>query len=237
MTIIFPVAGKGTRFFPKTLEKPKCILPIRNKLMIQWALSSIYSENAQIIIISHEQQGNIIQDTLSPIISNACFIKQQSPLEGAAHTVNQAKKMIKDKNDIVIVDCDIHAKSHYSNKDWQSFDEDGSVLTFYSQKPTKSYVKLEDSIITEAIEKKVISNQAIGGIFHFRNGNVLLEAIDQVINNKAKTKGEYYVSTVLNAYINLGQKLISFPAEKFYDLGMPEGADEFEKLDNEEING
>ncbi|MGB2227715.1 MAG: sugar phosphate nucleotidyltransferase, partial [Parvibaculales bacterium] len=37
-TVVFPVAGMGTRFLPATKAVPKEMLPVVDKPLIQWAV-------------------------------------------------------------------------------------------------------------------------------------------------------------------------------------------------------
>lgn len=235
MIIVFPVAGRGSRFYPESANLPKCLIPVRGKLMIEWALDTIFHEGVNILVIYHKEQLPLIKVALKCILPQAILFEQKTQLLGPADSVYQAREHFVHEKDVVIVDSDIYANSTYRHEGWQNFDGDGSVLTFTSQDSSKSYVRLEDGYVVEAAEKKVISDQAIGGIYHFRDSKAFVAAIEEEIKKEQACKGEFYLSGALQIYLKKHPKIIAYKAASFYDFGMPEGVKNFEQLAEEVI--
>ena len=233
MKIILPVAGKGSRFYPQSAVVPKCLLPVRGKLMIEWALSSIWHRTEDVIVIFHADQLPLIAHALRGLLPRAELVEQTEPLQGAAHTVFQANGAWKHHRDVVIVDCDIHALSSYCSQKWTDFRGNGSVLSFSSACPSKSYIlEGEGGYVRQIVEKQVVSSRAVGGIYHFRSGMELYQAMEKQIAMNQMVKGEFYVSETVNIYLEKNPQYRHFQAIRFHDIGTPENVRLFEALDD-----
>lgn len=235
MKIIFPVAGLGSRFHPHSSVLPKCLLPVRKRLMLEWAMESIWHQAEDVVFICHRRQQPLISDTLAGLVPRATVVIQTENLKGVSHTLLQAADLWRDSTDVVVVDCDIYADSDYRQKGWQALGADGSVLTFNSSSPAKSYVQIGDGRILRAVEKQVISNWAIGGIYHFRSGAGLLDALEKQIKQQKQVDSEYYLSIALDIYRRRFPNIVPMPAKKFHDLGTPETVAKFESLCEDDL--
>ena len=71
------------------------------------------------------------------------------------------------------------------------------------------------------IEKEVISDIAVSGVYFIKNASKFIEASKSVINNNIRQKGEFYVSSALKIMIEKGLKLGIYYAESIM-LGTPE---------------
>jgi len=229
MKIIVPVAGRGRRFYPKSAYLPKCLIPVRGRLMIEWALDSIWHAPEDTIVIYHRTQRPLIVHALRGLLPQANLVEQTEPPEGPAHTVYQARDSWKNDHDVVVVDCDVYSISHYHRKGWPDFSGDGSVLTFRCLCPSKSYIKVRKGYVTTVAEKEVISDLAVGGIYHFRNGDGLHSALRDQLGSAQKIDGEFYLSGAVNNYLRHFPRFLHFPAESFHDLGSPRGVQAFER--------
>ena len=81
----------------------------------------------------------------------------------------------------------------------------------------------EDGFVTEAKEKEVISNNAVGGFYYFRTGKMFVEyAKNMVQQENMKSKGEYYICPVFNLLLEDGLKIGIDRNSKHIILGTPE---------------
>jgi UTP--glucose-1-phosphate uridylyltransferase len=118
--VVFPVAGRGTRFLPATKASPKEMLPIVDKPLIQYAVDEALSAGADTLIFitgsskraiedhfdSNPELEAVLQaqgkqellDTLRGILPNwaSCvYIRQSAPL-GLGHAVLCARPVVGD---------------------------------------------------------------------------------------------------------------------------------------------
>jgi len=103
-TVVIPIAGKGSRFFPITQTVSKEMLPIINRPMMDYVLEEFYEAGVtKIIFISSPYK----KDILEYYSKDFSFIKKQglqleiveqtTPL-GLGHAILQAKKILKGKD-------------------------------------------------------------------------------------------------------------------------------------------
>jgi len=117
-TVVFPVAGRGTRFLPVTKASPKEMLPIVDKPLIQYAVDEALSAGAENLVfitgsskraiedhfdsnpeleaVLHAQGKQELLDTLRGILpswASCVYIRQPAPL-GLGHAVLCARPVV-----------------------------------------------------------------------------------------------------------------------------------------------
>ncbi len=130
-TVVFPVAGRGTRFLPVTKASPKEMLPVVDKPLIQYAVDEALSAGAETLVFITGSSKRAIEDhfdkayeleaTLEasgklkllsyvqevvPKHVNCIYIRQAEPL-GLGHAVLCAKPVIQDEPFAVILADDL----------------------------------------------------------------------------------------------------------------------------------
>ena len=105
MKAVILAAGHGTRMRPYTFSKPKHLLPVANKPVIEYlidALKGIDVKNVQ-IVVGHLQEA--IRDYFgdgSKFGVNISYTEQTEKL-GLAHAVSHAKEFVKDSSFILLL--------------------------------------------------------------------------------------------------------------------------------------
>ena len=119
-TVVFPVAGRGTRFLPATKASPKEMLPIVDKPLIQYAVDEALSAGAESLVFITGSSKRAIEDhfdtdaelesvlqaqgkedllaTLHGILpswATCVYIRQSAPL-GLGHAVLCARPVVGD---------------------------------------------------------------------------------------------------------------------------------------------
>jgi UTP--glucose-1-phosphate uridylyltransferase len=120
-TVVFPVAGRGTRFLPATKASPKEMLPIVDKPLIQYAAEEALIAGAEKLVfvtgytkraiedhfdpdpeLEQELASKGRQDTLNtlrgivPSYASCIFIRQSAPL-GLGHAVLCSRPVVGDE--------------------------------------------------------------------------------------------------------------------------------------------
>jgi len=99
---------------------------------------------------------------------------------------------------------------------------DGGILTFKSDSPKHSFVKLTDGLISEVAEKKVISDIATVGIYYWKTGVSFIKSSEQMINKNIRTNNEFYLCPSYNELILNGGKVINHDVKQMVGMGTPE---------------
>ena len=107
--------------------------------------------------------------------------------EGAAITVLKAIEYINNDEPLMIANSDqwIDVDINEYLDDMQHRDLDGSMLTMKASDPKWSYAKVgNDNLVSEVVEKIVISDEATVGIYNFKKGKDFCHFADDMVKKK-----------------------------------------------------
>ena len=236
--LLLPIAGKGNRFVEKGYDIPKPLIPVSDgKILVEKSLESVNIDEANLIfIVRREHIDNFgIDSRLQQTFKNntVIIVSVDYDTEGALSSCLLAKDHIDNSLPLVIFTPDCLFEPAF-NIDRIPDEVSGAVATFTSSSPAHSYVILDDEgFVTKAAEKKVISNNAVGGLYYYKQGSLFVEYAEESVNKKDKTKGEYYICPVYNLLIRDGHKVIVDRNTEHFILGTPEGLEDYKtKLEN-----
>ena len=233
MNIIIPIGGKGERFLNKGYDKPKHLITILNKPMISYLLDNLkISKNDKVFIIYHTvfykyQFSDFINDKY-PFVNLIPLSYQTS---GAAETLGYGINYIINNNidyhqKSIILDCDTFYLYDIINL---SKNINENCLFYFKQNenddsPIYSYIKLDQNIVTDIIEKQRISNNANTGAYLFNDINILKKYIDKIINENIRFNNEYYISCVIKEMLidNIIFTSNELSTNQFKFLGTPD---------------
>jgi len=229
VNIVIPMAGLGSRFAQSGYKKPKPLIDLFDKTMIENVIDNLNIRGRYFFIV---QEDHVAKYQIDKILKNAMPGCNVIPIngisDGAASTCLFAKKFINNLDPLIIANSD-------QIVDWDSNsfietlekDIDGIIATFKSNDPKWSFIKIENEKIVKVAEKNVISSDANVGIYGWKKGSDYVKYAEQMISKKIKTNGEYYVSPVYNEAIDEGKKIIPFFVNKMHGIGTPEDLEEF----------
>ena len=222
--VVVPMAGLGDRFKRAGYVKPKPFIDVNGKKMINIVLDDIVPPNCgEVILISLKESncGEEIKDIkLQNKNAHINVIELESLTAGSLQTILAAENRITGKG-LILSNCDQKVDIDIDKFIEACNSYDGGLVTFESQNPHHSYIEVNDGVITNIIEKEVISTKAVTGIYYIKDGTEFINAAKSVIKFNKKEKGEFYVSSALQLLIYKGLKLVAYDA-KSYMLGTPE---------------
>ncbi|MCP4415470.1 MAG: NTP transferase domain-containing protein [Chloroflexi bacterium] len=224
MKIIIPLAGFGTRMRPHTWSRPKPLLHVAGNTVIGHLLNQMTAVTTEEVVFVVGYKGDEIEAWIRAHYPqlNAHFLVQEEAL-GQAHAIWLCRDFM-DDGELLIAFGDGVVKAAY--RDIPEPTLDGVCLVQEVEDPRKfGVVALDEAgMIQQFIEKPqgMAHRQAIAGIYWFRNGRFLRNALDQVIAEDRKTKGEYYLADAYQVMLEQGAKLLTKPTEYWLDAGNPE---------------
>ncbi len=226
MKIIVPMAGIGSRLRPHTLTIPKPLTIIAGKPIVQRLVEDI----VKVVKQSVEEIAFVIGPTfpkdteakLMEIAKNlgakgSVFIQEEAL--GTAHAIQCAKDSL--SGPCVVAFADTLFKADFKI----DAAADGSVWVKQVENPSAyGVVKLKDNIITDFIEKptEFVSNLAIIGIYYFKNGELLRDEIQYLLDNDIREKGEYQLTNALENMKQKGLKFVPGEVSAWMDCGNKE---------------
>lgn len=231
------MAGQGSRFQKNGVMIPKPIIEFNNKPFFVMSLesfgpiqnlNSLFNKIYFIVLHEHVESFKLDQIILNYVPSAEIKILPKV-LNGPIKSVESIIDSISQKDiPVLINDCD-----HYFTvnnlelklKNYLSNDYYSGVLTFNSAENRYSYVKKQNDIIIDVAEKKVISKDAICGLYAFKSTNALQDLIQQVLA-KPSQNSEYFVSDLIRQSVLQKHKTFSIACDRHESFGTPEELNE-----------
>tara|TARA_B100000424_G_C22895434_1_gene476294 strand:+ start:482 stop:1207 length:726 start_codon:yes stop_codon:yes gene_type:complete len=224
LNILIPMAGLGSRFQTSGYTVPKPLIPIEGKPMIQHAVDTLGVEGDYIFVT---QKSHSLKSHLEAMYPGCKVIEIDYITKGSACTCLLAKKYINNDTPLIITNCD--QIMWWDDKSFSTFIKnypyDGLVVTYTSDTPKNSYIKLNrDGFGVELAEKQVISSISLNGIHYWRQGNDFVYSAETMIKNNENYNGEFYVAPTYNSLIKKGKKIgvYHIPNEQHNAVGTPE---------------
>ncbi|MDG1916492.1 MAG: glucose-1-phosphate thymidylyltransferase RfbA [Flavobacteriales bacterium] len=203
---IILAGGSGTRLHPLTLAVSKQALPVYDKPMIYYPLSTLlYSGIKEILIISTPHDLPVFQRLLGDGSSLGCRFeyKVQEVPNGLAQAFVLGEEFIgDDKVCLVLGDNIFYMKSQILQS---STDVDGGLVFGYHVNDPERYgvVEYDDNFSVISIEEKPKnpkSNFAVPGLYYYDN-----DVIEIAKNIKPSARGEYEITDVNLEYLKRGK--------------------------------
>jgi len=230
ITILMPMAGRGSRFARHGIDMPKPLIPVCGIPMYRLALASLqhsFPDATLVCVVLAEHQANFaIGDRLREADPAMRIVAIPEVTGGALETCLAAS----DSCDgvLVVLDCDLtFAAPTYVERlramVTGTADIDGLLLSFRSRAPQYSYAVVEDGRVLRTEEKRPVSDRALTGAYGFGDaGRFFANARNIVERNLRTGNGEYYVSSVYNALIGGGAAIGITDVERIWSVGTPE---------------
>lgn len=231
LTIVVPMAGRGSRFADAGYSLPKPLIPILGMPMIRLVIGNIRPSMAHkfvFIVQSSIAQAYGLRELLPSWAPGSVLIEIDGITEGAACTVLAARSEIAAETPLMIANSDQYISidiDHYLSAA-AAPEHDGFIMTMKAHDPKWSFVGIGPSgFVDRVVEKRVISDQATVGIYNFSRGGDFISAADAMIAAERRVNGEFYVAPVYNELIARGARIgtydIGTEAGGMYGLGTP----------------
>jgi NDP-sugar pyrophosphorylase family protein len=228
MNIVIPMAGRGERFKKDGYDKPKPLIEVNGKAMIEYAIESLGIDGNFIFIVykySDEDLNNQLNQILNKYSDKIISIDYIT--EGPASSALLAKEFINTDEPLLITNCD-QIMTWDSNEfiDFcQESNLDGIVVTYDSNTPKNSYIKLNNNGIAEKLaEKEVISGYSLNGIHYWKQGKYFVESTEKMIEKDIRCNNEFYISLSYNEMIEDKMKVGIFHIDEsqHHAVGTPD---------------
>lgn len=217
------MAGRGTRLRPHTNNIPKPLLKICGKSIIEWIVEEIKISTSDKIDEIHFIIGDFGSDTEKMLLDTAIsvgskgFIHYQREPLGTGHALYCAKEALNGNVFVAFADTIFKGKIRIDKE------VDGIIWTMKVQNPEKYGVVKTDShnIITDFIEKpkNFISNNAIVGLYYFKEAEKLRLEIEDLVENNRRENNELQLTNCLENLKVKNNRLKCEELEEWLDCG------------------
>lgn len=221
---IIPVAGKGTRLRPHTWSVPKALLHVAGKPILGHILDQVLELGINDVVLVLGYLGSKIKEYVEDAYPQINFaFARQDKAEGPAHAIHLAKPYVKDNDELLVIYGDTIFVGDLT--EGLKSTKDGAIAVKRVEDPRRfGVVKMDGDKVIDVIEKPDIEEpmDAMIGIYFFNHAKQLFDALDQMVEEKRMTKGEYYLPDAMKIMLENGCFLTTFQMDGWFDCGKPD---------------
>lgn len=224
MKIVLPVAGNGLRLRPYTEDRPKCLLPLAGKTIIDWIVedAAVLNPTETIFITGYKAEKMDEYLQTKPEWGKVRTVIQSNP-QGLGEAISLALPYANDDEPLLIIlgdtlfeaDMNILANA-----------QENILYTYKVDDPKRFGVAVvgEDGLISRLVEKpqEFVSDEAIVGIYYIKDVKALKACLKHLMDNDIRTKGEFQLTDALEMMIEQGCKFRTAPVTRWLDCGLVE---------------
>ncbi|MCF7833550.1 MAG: NTP transferase domain-containing protein [Candidatus Marinimicrobia bacterium] len=221
MKAIIPAAGIGVRLHPHTLNRPKVMVPVAGKPILEHISNSLFDAGFDKIVVIVGYKKEAIIDYFDEKFPEKFQFPVQEEMKGLGHAILYG---LEDKDEPVmiilgdtIIDLDMSELQHPKYN---------MIAVAEVEDPGRFGIVETDTegFITRMVEKpeNPKSNLAIAGAYYIQNQRKLKQAIELLIKNNIKTRNEYQLTDALVLMMENGEPFKALPINEWYDCGTVE---------------
>ncbi|HII67406.1 MAG TPA: NTP transferase domain-containing protein [Thermococcaceae archaeon] len=214
-------AGKGERLKPLTDDRPKIMLKVANKAIIDYLLENLYPFVDEFIIIVRYQKEKLMEYLGDEYKGKPVTYVEQVKGEGTAKAIYSAIEYIEDK-EFLAINGDIYFEQDGIKDLLQTFrksNADAALLVKeFEDLSHFGMIKVKGDFVEEVKEKPgPVPGYANLGIYLFKP-----EVFKFIEKTSQSQRGEYEITDTINLMIKEGKK-VAYAVYKGYwnDIGRP----------------
>ena len=205
---IILAGGKGTRLYPLTTAISKQIMPVYDKPMIYYPLSTLMIAGIRdILIISSPEHLPLFKEQLgdgSELGCNFSFVPQYEP-NGLAQAFVLGEEFIGNDSAALVLGDNIFYGNGLSKMMQSCFEPDGGIVFAYPVTDPERYGVVEfdkdfNALSIEEKPEKPKSNFAVPGLYFYDNS-----VVEVAKNLKPSARGEYEITDINKYYLAQGK--------------------------------
>jgi glucose-1-phosphate thymidylyltransferase len=230
MKAIIPVAGGGKRLRPFTVNYPKALLQCADRPVLGHILRRIEKLGVREVILVTGEHTQMIQDYAQAAFSalSVICVQQQEAL-GLGHAVWTAREAAAGAEELLIIYGDSIIDAELPrDAGWEL-----AIGVLPVREPANfGVVVVDGENIMQLVEKPAepVSNLAIAGMNIARNPAALFGALDELVAENKRTRGEIQLTDAFEKMLENGHSLHAFRVQRWLDCGNPEGMLEANRL-------
>lgn len=227
LKIAIPMGGLGTRLRPHTWSKPKPLIALAGKTILDYVLEQFKSlpdlKNVEYVLIVGPTQLEQVQAHMRQVHPDkVVHYVVQEKMRGQSDALYLAREFL--TGPMLMTFCDTLVETILATIADESCD--GRAWVQPVEDPRRFGVaKLdEQGWVTRLIEKpqELSNNLVVVGFYYFRRAEELMSAIEEQFARKVTLKGEYFLADAVNIMLERGMRMRTQQVEKWLDAGVPD---------------
>lgn len=239
MQILVPIAGSSPFFPADEYYFPKPLVEVAGQPMIALVIQYLrrdFPDAEFVFVVGRDDMRSFSLDRVVELAAGpeSRVVERLADTSGALCSCLLAVDALDPERPLLIANSDQIITENLASHISRLTDggADAGVVTFNSVHPRWSYVVEGDGAeIVQAFEKRVVSRNAIAGLYYFRQAGLFLEAAQKAILNDANVNGAFFISASLNEAILLGSRVLhsSIAADDYHSFYAPARITAFER--------
>lgn len=225
MKAIILSAGEGSRMRPLTLTKPKTMLPVAGKPIIQYNIESLRNNGITDILLIVRYKEEMVRNYFGDGRDFGVNItyKTQKDFLGTANAISYGEDFIDES--IIVLNGDIILDDEIIGEIIEKYNEEKPdtlmVLTEVGDPSAFGVVEIENGYIKNIVEKpkkeEAPSNLVNAGIYIFNK-----DIFDKINKTEISERGEYEITDSVSLQIEEGKEVKGYKTSKdWIDVGRP----------------
>lgn len=215
MQAVILAAGEGTRMRPLTYTKPKVMIPVANKPILQHVVESLARVGVdEVVLVVGYKEDTVRRHFGDEFAGVRVRYVRQSRQLGTAHALLSAEHLLDDRfimlnGDAIVFEDDLR----------NLLKEESAIAVRKVQNPEEfGVVELENGFVRRIIEKpeNPPSNLINAGIYVFTG-----DIVEYLRKTPMSVRGEYEITDSITMAINDGMKFRAVEVEEWIDVGYP----------------
>jgi len=206
LKVVIPMAGYGTRLRPQTWSRPKQLISMAGKTVIEHVLGMFSTlpegmEVEYVFIVGY--LGDKIQAFMVEEYPDlTVHYVEQKEMRGQSHAIYLADEYIQGPMLMVFADTLIETDLAFLSE------EEADIVAWVKPVPDPRRFGVaelgKEGYVTRLIEKPkaMDNNLAVVGFYYFREGRELIEAIEEQMARDVQLKGEYFLADAINIMLD-----------------------------------
>ena len=206
LKVVIPMAGYGMRLRPHTWSRPKQLLSLAGKTVIEHVLDT-FSTLPEGLKVEYVFIVGYLGDTIQAFMKEEYpdlvvhFVVQEE-MRGQSHAIYLARDYVDGPMIMVFADTLIETDLSFLEK------EKSDIVAWVKPVPDPRRFGVaevgEGQRVTRLIEKPkaMDNNLALVGFYYFKNGQDLIHAIEKQMDQKVQLKGEFFLADAINIMLD-----------------------------------